>query len=90
MRFASGLTFSVAIFVAALPSPGDAQSKPPVISARQFTSGSAKVVVSGSFSIDTDIAINVKASIGDGEMTWLQFGISGSVEPEALITFGET
>ena len=28
------------------------------------------------------------ASIGDGEMTWLQFGVSGADTPNALITYG--
>ena len=34
--------------------------------------------------------INLQASYGDGEVTWLQFGASGSEAPNALITYGET
>lgn len=64
------------------------QAYPP-ISARQFTGGSVKIVVTGSFSINADVPLNVQASIGDGEMTWLQFGVSGSSAPEALITYGQ-
>lgn len=64
------------------------QAYPP-ISARSFTSGSIKIVVTGSFRVDTDVPINTKASISAGDMTWLQFGVSGSNEPEALITYGD-
>lgn len=81
------------LLMAPMPSAA-AQGKPPVISARTFTSGTAKVTVTGTFSMNADIAINVPASIADGEMTWLQFGVSGGAEPESLITFntasGET
>ena len=62
----------------------------PTISARQFTGGSAKVTVTGSAGIDQEIPINTQASYGDGEVTWLQFGVSGSAEPNLLITYGET
>ena len=64
------------------------QAYPP-ISARTFTSGSIKIVVTGSFRVDTDVPINTQASVGAGDMTWLQFGVSGSNEPEALITYGD-
>jgi hypothetical protein len=60
----------------------------PSISSRTFTDGNATVTVSGSMQIDADVAINTQASIGDGEMTWLQFGVSGSKDPNALITYG--
>ncbi len=79
-----------ALLLAALASPGSAQAKPPTITARQFSAGSAKVIVTGSFSIDKEVAINTQASMGDGGMTWLQFGSSGSAEPNAAITYGET
>jgi hypothetical protein len=82
---ATGLILAVA------PSPARGQTdRPPAISERQFTGGSAKVTVTGFTKIDEDIAINTKASYGDGEMTWLQFGVSGSEEPNAVITYGET
>ena len=67
--------------------PAMGQAYPP-ISARSFNSGSIKIVVTGSFRVDTDVPINTQASIGAGDMTWLQFGVSGSNEPEALITYG--
>lgn len=61
----------------------------PKISGRAFVVGSARVTVTGSFQIDADVAINAKASFGDGEMTWIQFGVSGAAEPNALITYGD-
>jgi hypothetical protein len=61
----------------------------PAISARSFTGGSAQVSVSGMFTIDSDIAINTAASFGDGNFTWLQYGDSGSDEPNALVTSGD-
>jgi hypothetical protein len=61
----------------------------PKISGRSFAGGSAKVTVTGSFQIDADVAINATASFGDGEMTWIQFGVSGAEEPNALITYGD-
>ena len=60
------------------------------ISARQFTGGSVKLVVTGSFQINEDVAINTQASIADGGMTWLQFGASGSATPNVLITYNES
>ena len=60
--------------------------KVPVISGRYYVGGSAKVTVTGSFQINADIPINQKASFGDGEMTWLQYGDSGSEAPNALVT----
>src|SRR6185369_412192 len=62
----------------------------PKISQRQFVDGSARVVVTGAFSINEDVKINTKASYGDGESTWLQFGASGSAQPNVLITYSET
>jgi hypothetical protein len=79
------------LLLAIVPSRASGQSgPPPAISKRQFTGGSAKVTVSGSATIDQEIAINDKASYGDGTMTWLQFGVSGAAEPNVLITYGET
>jgi hypothetical protein len=79
------------LFLTVVPSPARGQTGgPPTISARQFVDGSAKVTVSGSAQIDQEIAINTKASFGDGGMTWLQFGESGSEAPNLLITYGET
>jgi hypothetical protein len=72
-----------------LGAPVSAQTTLPIISTRQFVAGSAKVTVTGSFSIEQDVPINTQASFGDGEKTWLQFGVSGSAEPNALITYGD-
>jgi hypothetical protein len=73
-----------------LVSPAAAQvSGFPTISGRTFTSGSAKVTVTGSTKIAKEIPINTQASFGDGESTWLQYGASGSAEPNALITYSQ-
>src|SRR5262245_7923771 len=71
------------------PVPAQEQAYPP-ISARQFTAGSIEVRVTGSQSIDATIPINFQASIGDGEVTWLQYGASGSESPNSLITYTQT
>ena len=66
-----------------------AQGKVPAISKRSYVSGSAIVTVTGGFQVDQEVALNDKASYSDGEMTWLQFGDSGSEAPNALITYSE-
>ncbi|HEV8362278.1 MAG TPA: hypothetical protein VGQ52_02070 [Gemmatimonadaceae bacterium] len=53
------------------------QSAYPPISKREFVGGSVKVKVTGTFTIDEEVQINTKASIGGGDMTWLQHGASG-------------
>ncbi len=58
----------------------------PVISARSYVGGSAKVKVTGSFQMDDLIPINTQASYSAGDMTWLQYGASGSEAPNALVT----
>lgn len=60
--------------------------KVPVISQRTFVAGNAKLRVAGSFAIDANVPINKPASIGDGEMTWLQYGDSGSAAPNVGVT----
>ncbi|HEX3233397.1 MAG TPA: hypothetical protein VHR41_04335 [Gemmatimonadales bacterium] len=62
----------------------------PTISERQFTGGGATVTVTGSSKISQEIPLNTKASYGDGESTWLQFGVSGSAEGDVLVTYGES
>lgn len=62
---------------------------PARISARQYTDGSAKLTVTGSFRIDEDVKLNKMASYSDGEYTWLQFGASGSDSANVLVTIGE-
>lgn len=71
----------------AIPTASLAGQGFPTISARTYVDGTAKVVVTGSFTISNDIAINKQASFGDGEMTWIQFGVSGADEANALITY---
>jgi hypothetical protein len=58
----------------------------PTISSRGYVGGSVKVTVSGAFDINADIPINRQASMSDGEMTWLQYGVSGAAEPNLLLT----
>ena len=82
----AGLTLLVLL---AAPAAGQTSGFP-AISQRQYTGGSAKVTVTGSARIDADIPLNAQASYSDGEVTWLQFGVSGSEDPEALITYGDT
>jgi hypothetical protein len=78
------------LFLAAGATSGLAQKAYPPISARQFADGSIEVTVSGAIQIEQEVPINTQASIGDGEVTWLQFGASGSESPNSLITYGET
>ena len=75
--------------LAAGATPLDAQGFP-TISTRQFTGGSAKLIVTGSFTISQELALNPQGGFGDGEVTWIPFGVSGSDQPNALITYGET
>jgi hypothetical protein len=63
-----------------------AADKIPVVSARTYIAGSAAVTVTGAFEIRAEVPINTKASFSDGEMTWLQYGDSGSAEPNMLLT----
>lgn len=58
----------------------------PKISPRVYVGGSAKVTVNGAFKINADIPINKQASMSDGDMTWLQYGVSGAAEPNMLLT----
>jgi hypothetical protein len=90
MPFLSSI-IGAGLLVAVVPSRAGGQTSGfPTISERQFTGGSAKVTVTGSARIEQEIPVNTKASYGDSEVTWLQFGESGSEAPNALITFGET
>jgi hypothetical protein len=59
----------------------------PKVSARQYTGGSATVSVRGATEFSAEVPLNTQASMSDGEMTWLQFGASGSQAPNALITY---
>jgi hypothetical protein len=59
---------------------------PPEISARSYLNGTARILVSGSFQVNEVVALNTQASLSDGEMTWMQFGVSGAETPNALVT----
>lgn len=83
---AAGLVMAARATPAAAQTP---DSIVPTISARQFKGGNAKVTVKGSFQVDQVVEINTVASVSDGETTWLQFGASGSAQPNALITYGQ-
>ncbi len=76
--------------IAVVPPAASAQRHYPPISARQFVSGNIQIKVTGAFAMNETVALNTMASIGDGDMTWLQYGVSGSAQPEALITFTDT
>ena len=80
--------FVLASSLAAQASPGRGQTPtaPPRISARSYTAGSATVRITGGIRMEAEVPINTEASMSDGEMTWLQFGVSGSKDPNALIT----
>src|SRR5262245_41446196 len=80
IRAAAGI--AILCVTAGVESPAEI----PVISARTYVDGSAKVTVTGSFQINEDIAIDKEASLSDGEMTWLQYGASGLEAPNALVT----
>lgn len=84
----SSVAVGLFLTLRASPACGQDLKSIPTISSRYFVSGSARVTVTGSFQIDEDVAINAKASFGDGEKTWLQFGISGSPAPNVLVTYG--
>jgi hypothetical protein len=83
------IVLALSLTVFASTADAQAATSVPVITARSFTGGSAKVKVTGAFQVDGDVAINTKASFGDGEKTWIQFGASGSAEPNALMTYGD-
>ncbi|HUF36083.1 MAG TPA: hypothetical protein VMN37_09045 [Gemmatimonadales bacterium] len=89
-RLGSSVVMCCLILTAFPSAAGGQTSGFPTISARQYTGGSAKVTVSGSATIDQDIPLNAQASFSDGEVSWLQFGVSGAETPSSLITYGET
>jgi len=86
----SQTAFALAALLLAAVAPALRAQDFPKISQRQYVDGSAKLVVTGAFAINEDVAINKPASFSDGESTWLQFGASGSATPNVLITYGET
>jgi hypothetical protein len=78
---------TIALLVCLAPYAAGQTGKTPKVSARQFTGGSATVSVRGVVEIAAEVPLNTQASISDGEMTWLQYGASGSETPNALITY---
>lgn len=80
---------SAATIVAATATAA-APAKIPTISPRTYASGTAHVIVTGTFAFTADIILNIPASISDGEDTWLQYGASGSDTPNALLTVHPT
>ena len=80
------VTIGMALACAITGASGQDSAAVPVISARTYTGGSAAVTVNGSFQLKADIPINQPASLSDGEMTWLQYGASGSETGDVLVT----
>jgi hypothetical protein len=84
------LLLTTVLGIAGLSRAASAQRHYPPISARQFVSGNIEIKVTGAFAMNETVALNTMASTGIGDMTWLQYGESGSAQPEALITFTDT
>jgi hypothetical protein len=77
---------AMAIGLIAVALTASAGAPLPVISGRTYITGSAQVKVTGAFQFDAVIPINKQASFSDGEMTWIQYGDSGSEQPNLLVT----
>ena len=90
MRSRLRLGLAIVVGLGGLVPSAGAQRPYPPISARTIVSGSATIKVTGAFNLDEELAINAQGGFGDGEMTWLPFGASGSEKPHALITFTDT
>jgi hypothetical protein len=86
MRTFLFLRDATAVGLIAITLTASAAAPLPVISGRSYISGSAKVKVTGDFQVDAVIPINKQASFSDGEMTWIQYGDSGSEQPNLLVT----
>lgn len=71
---------------AGLPIPDE---EIPVVSPRTYKVGHIQVNVSGFFSINASPALDTKASISDGEYTWIQYGASGEAAPNVTVTIGQ-
>ena len=63
-----------------------AAAQVPQISQRTFSGGTAKLKITGTFTLNEEVGINKQASIADGGMTWLQYGSSGSDSANVLVT----
>jgi hypothetical protein len=63
-----------------------AAAQVPRISKRTFSEGTARLKVTGTFSLDEEVGINKQASIADEGQTWLQYGSSGSDSANVLVT----
>jgi hypothetical protein len=66
--------------------PAGGAAEPLVISQRTYTSGSAKVKVTGFFAVDATSELNKPASMTDDDQTWIQYGVSGAPELNVLFT----
>jgi len=86
MRAILFLRDATAVGLIAMTLTASAAAPLPVISGRSYVSGSATVKVTGAFSFNAVIPINKQASFGDGRMTWIQYGDSGSKQPNLLVT----
>lgn len=86
MRALFFLREAIAIGLIAVSLTASAAAPLPVIGGRTYSTGSAKVKVTGTFQVDAVIPINKQASFSDGEMTWIQYGDSGSEQPNLLVT----
>ena len=60
----------------------------PDVSARTYVTGRIQLNVTGHFSINASPALDTRASISDGDYTWIQFGDSAGAAPNATITIG--
>ena len=92
MRLLFRVTRAVALLAAtaAFASPAAGQtSDPPKVSARTFTAGSATVTATGAVTFTKEVPLNVPASIADGGMTWIQYGVSGGADANLLMTYSE-
>ena len=79
------LSFSLAVsLLVVIAFPAGAQV--PQISKRTFSDGTARLKISGTFSLNEEIAINKAASIADDGQIWLQYGSSGSDSANVLVT----
>lgn len=86
MRAFLFLRGATAVGLIAVTLTASAAAPLPVISGRTYTTGSATVKVTGTFQFNAVIPINKEASFSDGEMTWIQYGVSGSEQPNLLVT----
>ena len=81
-RPARSLLAVLCLALAALP----VAAQVPTISKRTFSGGTARLKVTGTWSLNEEVQINKEASIADDGQTWLQYGSSGSDSANVLVT----